>query len=190
MLAMTILSIFIFIILLIIFIEYKNEKKYQRKRNSVTKSKRNLKIKKIVPTPSRRLEEIVAPEATPKPPIKEVQKKTKNLPKVKYPQFSHARLLDMGLSNEESIEFVQELIPQLEMQIPLIEEVMNIPDFRQMERLTHSIKGSTTNIGTGGVSDLLVECNTYLKSGTDIDIAKIYFEALKYYTKELREEYI
>lgn len=95
----------------------------------------------------------------------------------------------MGLSEEEAQEFVQELIPQLEEQIPLIEEVMKISDFHQMERLTHSIKGSTTNLGTGGISDLLVECNTYLKTGEDIDIAKTYFEALKHYTKELKNQY-
>jgi hypothetical protein len=58
-----------------------------------------------------------------------------------------------------------------------------------MERLTHSIKGSATNIGTGGVSDLLVDCNTYLKTGTDIDIAKAYVAHLKQYTQELKAQY-
>jgi chemotaxis protein histidine kinase CheA len=95
----------------------------------------------------------------------------------------------MGLSDDEAKEFVTELIPQLEEQIPLIEEALNIPDFHQMERLTHSIKGSATNIGTGGVSDLLVACNTYLKEGTDIDIAKAYFKHLVHYTNELKTQY-
>lgn len=95
----------------------------------------------------------------------------------------------MGLSDDEAKEFVQELIPQLESQVPLIEEVLNIPDFHQMERLTHSIKGSATNIGTGGISDLLTACNTYLKNGTDIDIARTYFEHLKYYIQELKQQY-
>ena len=95
----------------------------------------------------------------------------------------------MGLSDEEAQEFVQELIPQLEEQIPPIEKVLVNSDFHQMERLTHSIKGSATNLGTGGISDLLVECNTYLKTGTDIDIAQAYFEHLKHYTRELKKQY-
>jgi hypothetical protein len=66
---------------------------------------------------------------------------------------------------------------------------MNIPDFHKMERLTHSIKGSATNLGTGGVSALLVDCNTYLKTGTDIDIAKAYFKHLVHYTAELKTQY-
>ena len=216
MLALTILSIFILIIVLIIFLEYRNEKKYQAKRRSESKQKtkprKKLKVRKVSPKPEVKPEPtpkpepvvepkpvpepevVIAPEPEPVPepepiPEPEVVEETKVLPEVKYPKFSHARLVEMGLSDEEAVEFVQELIPQIELQIPLIEEVMNIPDFHQMERLTHSIKGSATNIGTGGVSDLLVECNTYLKSGTDIDIAKVYFEALKHYTKELREQY-
>ncbi len=58
-----------------------------------------------------------------------------------------------------------------------------------MERLTHGIKGSATNLGTGGVSDLLVDYNTYLKTGTDIDIAKAYLEHLVHYTAELKTQY-
>jgi len=219
MLALTILSIFILIIVLIIFLEYRNEKKYQAKRRSESKKKRKprkkLKVRKVSPKPKVKPEPtpelepepipepevVVTPEPKPEPkPVPEpeptpeveepeVAEETKVLPETKYPKFSHARLVEMGLSDDEAVEFVQELIPQLELQIPLVEEAMNIPDFHQMERLTHSIKGSATNIGTGGVSDLLVECNTYLKSGTDIDIAKVYFEALKHYTKELKEEY-
>ena len=231
MLALTILSIFILIIVLIIFLEYRNEKKYQAERRAESKQKRKprkkLKVRKVSPKPEVKPEPkpttepeaeakaepvvepepepipepevVVAPEPKPAPVPEpeptleieepEVAEETKVLPETNYPKFSHARLVEMGLSDDEAVEFVQELIPQIELQIPLIEEVMNIPDFHQMERLTHSIKGSATNIGTGGVSDLLVECNTYLKSGTDIDIAKVYFEALKHYTKELREQY-
>lgn len=198
MLALTILSIFIFLILLLIFVEYRNEKKYQAKRRAESKTKRpvrkKLKVKKVAPKPTP--EPIPEPEPTPEPaPIPEpkveveIPKETKQLPEANYPKFSHQRLVDMGLSDEESREFVTELIPQLELQIPLIEEVMNIPDFHQMERLTHSIKGSATNIGTGGVSALLVDCNTYLKTGTDIDIAKAYFEHLVHYTAELKAQY-
>jgi len=214
MLGTAIISIIIFVIVLIVFLEYRNEKKYQKKRRqSRQRTTRNRKPTpaqaprkappepepvrreepKPEPAPEPKAE--VKPEPKPKPKIEvkpalveEIQV-TKELPEANYPPFTHVRLVEMGLSDDEAKEFVSELIPQLEEQIPLIEEALNVPDFHQMERLTHSIKGSATNIGSGGISDLLVDCNTYLKTGTDIDIAKAYFEHLKHYTKELKTQY-
>jgi len=219
MLGTVILSIFILLVIILVFTEYRNEKKYQEeRRQSRGKQARNRKTSpsqapdKVTPKaePAPKVE--AKPEPKPEPKIevkvepktelkveektepkievpKEEVKEAKKLPEANYPPFTHVRLVEMGLSDEEAKEFVAELIPQLEEQIPLIEEAMNIPDFHQMERLTHSIKGSATNIGTGGVSDLLVACNTYFKTGTDIDIAKAYFEHLKQYTQELKEQY-
>jgi HPt (histidine-containing phosphotransfer) domain-containing protein len=219
MLGTVILSIFIFLVILLVFVEYRNEKKYQEERRQSRERQAHNKrtppsqapekvtpraepAPKVEPRPEPKPEPKVEVKVEPKPvpkteekiepkievPKEEV-KEAKKLPEANYPPFTHARLVEMGLSDEEAKEFVAELIPQIEEQIPLIEEAMNIPDFHQMERLTHSIKGSATNIGTGGVSDLLVAYNTYLKTGTDIDEAKAYFEHLKHYTQELKEQY-
>jgi HPt (histidine-containing phosphotransfer) domain-containing protein len=174
------LSIFIIFILYIIFREYNNEKKYQEQRHK-KHSNYTKKADKTQDTPT------YSPEIVETAP-KKIQPSS-SLPKADYPQFTHQRLVEMGLSNDEAKAFVQELIPQLEIQIPLIHKMLHLADFHQMERLTHSIKGSATNIGTGGVSDLLVAFNTYLKKGTDIDIAKAYFEHLKQYTEELKVQY-
>ncbi|SFV89917.1 COG1565: Uncharacterized conserved protein [hydrothermal vent metagenome] len=111
------------------------------------------------------------------------------LPKCEYPDFNYNRLIEMGLSKEEALEFIQELIPQIGDQIPLIEEAMKIPDFYQMERLTHSIKGSSTTIGTGGVSDLLVDYNTYLKTGKELPVAQTYQKYLKIYFEKLKKQF-
>jgi len=62
-------------------------------------------------------------------------------------------------------------------------------DYHSMERLTHSIKGSSTTVGTGGIADLLVECNTYLKSGTEKAIAEAYLKHLKHYAAELEKQF-
>ncbi len=208
MLALTILSIFILLILLMIFVEYRNEKKYQAKRRAESQKKKTprkkLKVKKVAPkakvkpepTPEPIPEPIPEPEPEPTPepepipePKVEVPKETKLLPEGNYPAFTHVRLVEMGLSDEEAKEFVGELIPQIEVEIPLIEVAIQGGDFHKMERLTHGIKGSATNLGTGGVSDLLVDYNTYLKTGTDIDIAKAYFDHLVRYTAELKTQY-
>ncbi len=209
MLALTILSIFIFIIVLIIFLEYRNEKKYQKKRRQQRPNKQTTspeEPKEVTPKPRRaprpepkpepKLEPIV--EVKPEPEIKqeqkpepkiEVPKETKKLPEANYPQFTHVRLVEMGLSDEEAKEFVAELIPQLEVEIPLIEAAIQDSDFHKIERLTHGIKGSATNLGTGGVSDLLTDYNTYVKTGADSDIAQAYLEHLVHYTNELKTQY-
>ena len=185
MLGLILLSIFVLIVLSIIVFEVRNERKYQEKRRQKLHKTKDINIEKNTTLKVQKQKVEEPPKAAPK----EIPKETKKLPNCTYPLFTHVRLIEMGLSDEEANEFVQELIPQLEIQIPLIEEAFQKEDFHQMERLTHSIKGSTTNLGTGGVSDLLIECNTYLKTGTDSDIAKVYLDSLKHYTQTLKEQY-
>jgi len=193
MLALSVLIVFILIVVTIIAIEVRNEKKYQAKRRlegRVPKDKQEEKKKEVKekgksPHKSFQMTRAhKAPEST-----EEKPKKTKKLPPCTYPKFSHVRLVEMGLSDEEATEFVQELIPQLEEQVPKIEALLEVSNFEQMERATHGIKGSSTNIGTGGVSDLLVEYNTYLKTGRDLDIATVYFKSFKHYINELKNQY-
>ena len=208
MLVLTILSIFLLIIALIIFIEYRNEKKYQTKRRENTTQKKyepkKLVVKKAPPKskvepkpepkpevkPEPKIEIKLEPKLEPEPKVEAPEPvETKKLPEASYPEFTHIRLVEMGLSNDEAKEFVAELIPQLETEIPLIEAAIKEGDFHQLEKLTHGIKGSATNLGTGGVSDLLDEFNTYLKSGTDTDIAEAYLKHLVHYTNELKTQY-
>lgn len=198
MLALTIFSILILLILLMIFVEYRNEKKYQAKRRAESPKTRTprkrLRVRKVVPKPEVKSEPTPEPEPEPVPIFEpkvevKVPKETKHLPEANYPKFSHARLVDMGLSDEEAKEFVAELIPQIEEEIPLIQVALQNGDFHKIERLTHGIKGSATNLGTGGVSDLLADYNTYVKTGIDMDIAKAYLDHLVYYTSELKEQY-
>lgn len=201
MIGYIIISVFILILVLFVYREYKNEKKYEEERRQRRQDTRK-KEKKPIEKPSIK----EAPKKVPiekKPSPAPVQKKTIEKETVEvieepkdiaislsdYPKFDHSRLIEMGLSQEEAKEFVRELIPQIGSQIPLIKEAMAIPDFHEMERLTHSIKGSSTTVGTGGVSDLLADFNTYLKSGAEPAIAEAYVEQLKYYCEELKEQY-
>jgi len=197
MLGVILFSIFVCVVIAIVVIEVKNERKYQEKRRKrrgegrtepLSKPKNDVKLEKQKQDKEKQEEQSRKDKEEENTEEEKVVKK--NFPTCIYPKFSHIRLVEMGLSEAESKEFVEELIPQLEAQIPLIETELNNADFHKMERLTHSLKGSATNLGTGGISDLLVECNTYLKTGTDADIATVYFEYLKHYTKELREQYL
>jgi len=171
----------------------KNEKKYvveprkvasaQEIREAEEKEKRKAKRVQEQKVEKVKFESTLEPEIEP-----EIIEKI-DLPECKYPKFTYSRLLEMGLGEDEAMEFVKELIPQLKTQIPLIKEAMDKEDFHSMERLTHSIKGSSTTVGTGGVSDLLVEFNTYLKSGKELSIAKEYFKNLNRYRDELEKQF-
>jgi HPt (histidine-containing phosphotransfer) domain-containing protein len=170
--------------------EPKPEVKPEPEPEPKTEVKPEIKPKVKVEVPEPRPEQKVDIKPEPEPKVEAPEPvKTKKLPETNYPEFTHIRLVEMGLSEEEAKEFVAELIPQLETEIPLIEAAIKEGDFHQLERLTHGIKGSATNLGTGGVSDLLAEFNTYLKSGTDTDIAESYLKHLVHYTNELKRQY-
>ena len=197
MIGYIIISVFILIIILFVYREYKKEKKYQEERRQ--RHPRN-KEKSAIEEPAYAPEEIPTQKELTEKELKETEEKKPkpepipepaviDLPEANYPRFNHNRLLDMGLSREEAKEFVAELIPQIEVQIPLIKEAMQSSDFDNMERLTHSIKGSSTTVGTGGISDLLVDFNTYLKTGREPAILEAYFEHLIHYHKELKKQY-
>jgi len=111
------------------------------------------------------------------------------MPQKQYPDFNYERLLEMGLSEEEAYEFIQELIPQIGSQIPLLEEALKTENFNEMEHLTHSIKGSSTTIGTGGISDLLTDYNTYLKEEIDVRVVEGYQKQLKIYFEKLKAQF-
>ncbi len=141
--------------------------------------------KKVIPEViTEEIPEVIKEVITEKP-----VEKTYDLPACKYPAFDYSRLIGMGLAEDEAIEFTKELIPQIKTQIPLIKEALIKEDFHLMEKLTHSIKGSSTTVGTGGVSDLLVEFNTYLKTGKEIPIAEAYFDHLTRYAEELEKQF-
>jgi len=117
----------------------------------------------------------------------EVKKET--LPECDYPDFEHTRLLEMGLSDGDAKEFVDDLINQIDDHIPKIQTAIDANDVEELEHLTHSIKGSSTNIGAGGIADLLTEFNTYIKSKSNTDVIKEYFRQLQVYFKKLKEQY-
>jgi len=166
--------------------EIQTQSKIEKPKKETLKTVTKTKEKKVETKSERPTEDLKQTvEKTPKA----EENLSVELPKGEYPDFNYERLLEMGLSEEEAYEFIQDLIPQIGDQIPLLDEALKIPDFHEMERLTHSIKGSSTTIGTGGVSDLLVEYNTYLKTGEEVPIIKAYQEHLKHYFEKLKKQF-
>ena len=113
----------------------------------------------------------------------------KKIPQKEYADFDNSRLLAMGLSQKDADEFVLELIEQIDEFIPQIEAAIEAGDYRQVERLSHSLKGSATNLGTGGVADQLIDFNTYCKKGEDKETILNYLNSLKSYQAKLKTQY-
>jgi len=111
------------------------------------------------------------------------------LPKCQYPAFSHERLVGMGFSEAEAKEYVVELIAQIETETPLLKESIANSDFEKVEHITHSIKGSSSTIGNGGISDLIGEFNLYVQTGKEKKIAETYFKYMQKYYEELKAQY-
>jgi len=129
-------------------------------------------------------------KATASIPIEEIAESPKDLPQCEYAPFSHARLLEMGLGEEEAEEFVQELIPEIENKLPSIKTLIESKKHEELERVIHGIKGASNNVGTGGVSELLSEFNTYIRSADiDSEILESYLAHLIKYTDALKKQY-
>ena len=161
--------------------EDKEDRLSVRQTRAQTKPKSTPEKQKVQPQKS------VNKQSTPQPP--QTEKPASTLPKGDYPDFNYARLLEMGLSKEDAEEFVQELIPQIEAQIPLLQKAMDDRKYEEMERLTHSIKGSSSTVGTGGIADLLVEYNTYLKKGKEGEVIRTYQKHLLHYFEKLKKQF-
>ncbi|MFK5976578.1 MAG: hypothetical protein QM493_08730 [Sulfurovum sp.] len=180
----------ILIIGLVIFLKSKNKNKIENNEEVIDKTPQRQQRPQARATRT-------PPPRTPPPPRREVKpeprvetKPAKELPKGIYPKYDHSRMItDLGLTEDDAIEFIADLIGQMESTIPQIDSSINSKDYETMESLTHAIKGSATNLGTGGVADVLIDFNTYLKMGKDIDIINSYFGHLKKYSIQLKEQY-
>ena len=103
-----------------------------------------------------------------------------------YGTFDGSRLVDeLGLDITEVDEFIDELKRQIKTALPRIEEAIAQKDFKQVERLTHGLKGAALNVGTGGIVQVLIDYNTYMKENNDLDIIRTYQKLVEEKVKEL-----
>ncbi len=85
-----------------------------------------------------------------------------------YLPFDNTRAMEeFGLPKEDADLFIVDLITQIEDELPALQMAVAEHDSKKIEDISHMIKGSATNLGTGGAADVLVDFNTYMKSGDD-----------------------
>ena len=220
MYAFIVIVIFLLILAVIFYREYKNEKAYQKDRETrhvVNQHKTrplNQRIKHTEPqspkkTTLKPLDEKAQQSANLQKKldsaIKTVAKSTQekelrstreksqknklDMPKYNYVPFDHSRLVKMGFADKEAKEFVLELIPQIASQMPVLKEAIEKKDIALIDEITHDIKGSSGNIGSGGISDLMNDLNAYIKRGDDTEVLQAYYKHVEHYYKELKQQY-
>lgn len=107
-----------------------------------------------------------------------------------YPVFDNTRTMEeFGLSKEDADDFAVDLIKQVEVEIPGLEEAVSTQDNKKIEEVSHMIKGSATNLGTGGIADVLVDFNTYMKTANDPSVIAGHMRNLRRALKELKEQF-
>ncbi len=173
-------------------LDKKDSTKTEVKETPSSKKESTVSLNKTVKEPLEIKKENVSEDITAS--IKEIPLKKENvvsiaLPEADYSKFDHSRLLEMGLSEDEVRELIAELIAQIETELPLIEKTIDPLDIENMSEHLHYIKGSATNLGSGGISDLLIDFYTYVQKDKEIAIIEAYFKHLKSYYKELKEQY-
>ncbi|WP_345973544.1 hypothetical protein [Sulfurimonas diazotrophicus] len=105
-----------------------------------------------------------------------------------YPPFNNARAVEeFGLSQEEANSFIGELVSQIESELPALVAAVTALDMVRVEEAIHKLKGSTSNLGEGGMTDLLSDFNDYVKKGRDPDTLDEYVANLNYYLAELKK---
>jgi len=220
MYAFIVIVIFLLLIAVIIYQEYKNEKNYQKERkerhivNKHKKTPLNQRIKYTSPqslkkTTSNPLNEITQQNTDIQKKLdsaiktveiatykkeeistkEQSQKRSLDMPKYNYVTFDHSRLVKMGFSDKEAKEFVLELIPQIASQMPILQEAIEKKNITLIDEITHDIKGSSGNIGSGGITDLMNDFNAYIKRGDDIEVLQAYYKNVEYYYKALKQQY-
>ena len=107
-----------------------------------------------------------------------------------YPTFDNTRTMEeFGLSKEEADDFIVDLIQQIEDEMTSLIAAVKSNDSKQIEDISHMIKGSATNLGTGGVADVLIDFNTYMKTNNDPEVIANHMRHLNRALKELKGQF-
>ena len=109
------------------------------------------------------------------------------IPTKAYPKYDNARaVVEMGLTQEDADSFVHDLIEAIESEVPRIEEAIEGSDYKTIEEIVHTITGSSSTLGTGGVSSALISFYTSVQHRDDFQKLYVHLQNVKYYLNELK----
>lgn len=112
-----------------------------------------------------------------------------DIPTKQYPHYDNARAVDeMGLTQEEADAFVLDLVKAIDAEIPQIEEAILSCDYKTIEEIVHTITGSSSTLGSGGVSSALISFYAAVQHRDSLQKLYIHLQNVKYYLSELKDQ--
>ncbi len=112
-----------------------------------------------------------------------------DIPTKQYPLYNNARAVEeMGLSQEDADAFVHDLIKAISGEISPIEEAILGCDYKSLEEIIHTISGSSSTLGTGGVSSALISFYTAVQHRDSWQKLYVHLQNVKYYLQELKDQ--
>jgi len=110
------------------------------------------------------------------------------IPTKQYAPYSNSRAVEeMGLTQEEADLFEKDLVTAIEAEIPKIEKAILASDYKTIEEIVHTITGSSSTLGSGGVSSALISFYAAVQHRDSFKTLYIHLQNLKYYISELKE---
>jgi len=110
-----------------------------------------------------------------------------DIPTKEYKPYNNARAVEeMGLTQEEADEFVLELVKAIETEIPQIEKAIMNADYKSVEEIIHTITGSSSTLGSGGISSALISFYAAVQHRDDFQELYVHLQNLKYYIAQLK----
>ncbi len=111
------------------------------------------------------------------------------IPTKLHPKYDNSRAVDeMGLTQEEADSFVLDLIKAIDAEIPRIEEFLLQSDQKEVEEIVHTITGTSSTLGSGGVSSALISFYTAVQHRDSLKELYVHLQNVKYYLAELKEQ--
>ncbi len=112
------------------------------------------------------------------------------IPTKEHPKYDNSRAVDeMGLTQEEADSFVLDLIKAIDSEIPRIEESISASEYKNVEEIVHTITGTSSTLGSGGISSALISFYTAVQHRDSFQELYIHLQNVKYYLAELKEQY-
>ncbi len=113
-----------------------------------------------------------------------------DIPTKVYEQYDNSRAVDeMGLSQEEADAFVHELFKAITSEIPRIEEAILKSDYKAVEEIVHTITGSSSTLGSRGISSALISFYTSVQHRDSFKTLYVHLQNVKYYLDQLKEQF-
>jgi len=111
------------------------------------------------------------------------------IPTKQYDIYDNSRAVEeMGLTQEEADGFVLDLVKAIQAEIPKIEASILKGDYKDVEEIVHTITGSSSTLGSGGVSSALISFYTAVQHRDSLDDLYVHLQNLKYYIQELNDQ--